>query len=79
MDNDGRMIDPSRRQEKGGRNIARNFSGLLRLSSNDGTPEVDEDSFLEKAKLKSKATVVSAWHNVKYGTISSLVFMFCVI
>ena len=41
------------------------------LSSNNGPTvgQAQEDSFLEKAKLKSKAKVVSAWNNVKYGTV----------
>ena len=44
----------------------------LNLLSSNNSPKVgqaEEDSFLEKAKLKSKAKVVSAWNNVKYGTI----------
>ena len=70
MESGGGRINSSQSEEKKGEKIELSKLELLLLSPRDATPQTGEDSFLEKAKVKSKAKVVSAWNNVKYGTFS---------
>ena len=68
MDVGGRTINSPQSESRKEENIELSKLELLLLSSNDASAQAEEDSFLEKAKLKSKAKVVSAWNNMKYGT-----------
>jgi len=67
MDVGGRTINSPQSESRKEENIELSKLELLLLSSNDASAQAEEDSFLEKAKLKSKAKVVSAWNNMKYG------------
>ena len=67
MERARRTFDSQQSQESKNERIELGKLGLLLLSPRDATAQAEEDSFLEKAKLKSKAKVVNAWNNVKYG------------